>query len=190
MTLSAVYQMDNSVLSDYQLPDGMNRDLCTHYLLDHCGGNEVRYSDPEHLHAMINYFFESYAYKYEKLWETVTLEYDLLLNFDLTTEEQREITGNTDRSGNSSADATITNTRSAFNSSTYQPDNRQASDSGSEFSENEDESRTEKFTSRVYGDNSARSTQYNIQEQRNLVDFNIYRVIAEDFEPFITIPVY
>lgn len=67
---------------------------------------------------------------------------------------------------------------------------------------NETENKTEKESnthiynisesedSNEYGDNSARSAMYAIQEQRNLVNFNLYKIIASDFEDDITIPVY
>lgn len=194
VSLTTVYQMDNSIFSDYTLPDGMDRELVTSTILDYCGSNEVRYADPSHLHMMINNFFDTYAYKYEKLWETITLEYDLLLNFDLTTEETRKHEGGdtTTREGTNTPNITNTNTVSAFNSSAYQPDSRvtQTGTTNVDESEKFETDRTETITSRVYGDNSARSTQYNIQEQRDLVNFNLYLIIASDFEDAITIPVY
>lgn len=201
-TLLGMYQFDPSIMSDYAIPDGMDRGIMTTTILDYCGQNQVRYGDPETLHAMINLFFRKNQKVYSELWQTLNYDYEPLVNYDLTIEEERTHGGGDTTKRNATAGST-SNTQghnehrvSAFNSDVYSADNQDDS-TGSMTSEGTAEEteefttdRNEKVVRHETGDNSARSTQYMIQEQRAVVDFNLYDRIRTDFEDEITIPVY
>lgn len=201
-TLLGMYQFDPSIMSDYILPDGMDRGIMTATILDYCGNNQVRYGDPETLHTMINLFFRKNQKLYSELWDTLNYDYEPLVNYDLTIQEERTHGGGDTTKRNATAGST-SNTQghnehrvSAFNSDIYSADNQDDS-TGSMTSEGTAEEteefttdRNEKVVRHETGDNSARSTQYMIQEQRAVVDFNLYDRIRTDFEDEITIPVY
>lgn len=201
-TLLGMYQFDPSIMSDYILPDGMDRGIMTATILDYCGNNQVRYGDPETLHTMINLFFRKNQKLYSELWATLNYDYEPLVNYDLTIQEERTHGGGDTTKRNATAGST-SNTQghnehrvSAFNSDVYSADNQDDS-TGSMTSEGTAEEteefttdRNEKVVRHETGDNSARSTQYMIQEQRAVVDFNLYDRIRTDFEDEITIPVY
>lgn len=197
-TLLGMYQFDNSILSDYVLPEGMDRDILNGTILDYCGENAVRYGDPDTLHAMINLMFRKNQKVYQELWDTLNYDYDPLLNYDLTIEETRQHKGGdkTERTveNHDKSESTAENKVSAFNSSSYSPDT-QTTTSGKGDSDGKENTefttdRNEDVKRREYGDNSARSTQYMINEQRRVVDFNLYDRIRQDFEKEITIAVY
>lgn len=198
ISFGQMYQFDNSILNDYTLPDGMDRKLMNAYIIDFCQHNECRYSDPDLLHALINDFFDTNSYKYSGLWESTQFDYDPVQNYDLTIEETRDHSGgdSTERTFEQSdnTEASVENKVSAFNQSGYSPSEQSESDatSGSKGTENSktEIDRKEVVSRREYGDNSARSTQYMIKEQREVVDLNVYRTIANEFEDFFTIPVY
>lgn len=201
-TLLGMYQFDPSIMSDYILPDGMDRGIMTATILDYCGNNQVRYGDPETLHTMINLFFRKNQKLYSELWDTLNYDYEPLVNYDLTIQEERTHGGGDTTKRNATAGST-SNTQghnehrvSAFNSDIYSADNQDDS-TGSMTSEGTAEEteefttdRNEKVVRHETGDNSARSTQYMIQEQRAVVDFNLYDRIRTDFEDEITVPVY
>ena len=197
-TLLGMYQFDNSILSDYVLPDGMDRDILNGTILDYCGENAVRYGDPETLHAMINLMFRKNQKVYQELWDSLNFDYDPLLNYDLTIEETRKHSGEdgTEREVNNhdKSNGTTETKVSAYNSNGYSPSEQASGETKNDSNGKE----TTKFTTdrsegvsrREYGDNSARSTQYMIKEQREVVDFNLYDRIRRDFEKEITISVY
>lgn len=198
LTLIGMYQFDNSILSDYTIPEGMDRDILNGTIIDYCGENAVIYTDPETLHVMINLFFKKNEKVYQELWDTLNYDYEPLLNYDLTIEESRKHGGGdstirkveSGSSGNSVDETRV----SAYNSDGYSPDTQVNSNGTSTSNGTEDTTfttdRNENVTRREYGDNSARSTQYMIKEQREVVDYNLYDRIRKDFEKEITIPVY
>ena len=198
ISFGQMYQFDKTILDDYSLPDGMDRKLMNAYILDFCQHNESRYSDPDLLHALINDFFDTNSYKYSGLWESTQFDYDPVQNYDLTIEETRDHSGgdSTERTfeQNANTEASVENKGSAFNQIGYSPSEQTGTDakSGSKGTENSktEIDRKEIVSRREYGDNSARSTQYMIREQRDILDFNVYRTIANEFEDFFTIPIY
>lgn len=201
-TLIGMYQFDPSILSDYDIPDGMDRGILTATILDYCGQNQVRYGDPETLHTMINMFFRKSQKVYSELWQTLNYDYEPLVNYDLTIEEERTHGGgdttkrNATAGGTSNSQGRNEHRVSAYNSDIYSADNQDestgsvTSNGTSEETEEFTTDRNEKVVRHESGDNSARSTQYMIQEQRAVVDYNLYDRIRSDFENEITIPVY
>ena len=198
LTLGGMYNYDQTIFDGIEIPEDMDKNALVNTILAHCGGNEVRYPSIPILATMIQTFFVTNKYKINKLWETTKFDYEPLVNYDLTIEVKREHKGTdkTETTGNSenSSNGTTENQVSAFNQTTYTPSSKSTfNDSGkSNNSENEtyETNRDETETRHEHGDNSARSTQYMIGEERQVADFNIYHIIADLFEDEITIPVY
>lgn len=198
LTLGGMYNYDQTIFDGIDIPEDMDKNALVNTILAHCGGNEVRYPSIPILATMIQTFFVTNKYKIDKLWETTKFDYEPLVNYDLTIEVKREHKGTdkTETTGNSenSSNGSTENQVSAFNQTTYTPSSKSTfNDSGkSNNSENEtyETNRDETETRHESGDNSARSTQYMIGEERQVANFNIYNIIADLFEDEITIPVY
>lgn len=190
LTLAGMYEYDSTIFDDIDIPEGMEKDNIVMTILGACGGNEVRYPNPKILKAMIQNFFYINAFKYAELWKTTQYDYDPLVNYDLEIEvsrsrgDDRTLNGSIESSGTSEAQV------SAFDSSSYSPERKAIDSSENSTSETESANGWDTETRHEHGDNSARSTQYMIKEQRDVVDFNLYLIIADEFEDYITIPVY
>lgn len=189
-TLKEMYDFDNSIFDSPAVPSAIDKDTMIVVILDECGGNEVRYSNPDILKIIINAFFESNNYKYSELIKTTQFDYDPLVNYDLTITTTRKRSDNRDRKSKGNSGSSAENMVSAYDSSSYSPERKSSGQENYENTENENVSGEETETRNESGDNSARSTQYMIQEQRNIVDFNVYKVIALDIENEITIPTW
>lgn len=198
LTLGGMYSYDQTIFDGIEIPVDMDKNALVNTILARCGGNEVRYPSLPILATMIQTFFVTNKYKIDKLWETTKFDYEPLVNYDLEIEVTRKHQGTdrTDTKGNSnnSSSGTTENQVSAFNQTSYTPSSKSTfSDSGkSDSTENEtfQTDRNETETRHEHGDNSARSTQYMIGEERQVADFNIYNIIADMFEDEITIAVY
>lgn len=198
MSLGGMYEYDNTIFDDAVIPDGMDKAQLVTTILAECGENETRWSNPFVLKKMIENFFYTRQYKYTKLWESTQLEYDPLENYNLTIEVSRGTQGldKTNRTveSESTTEGSNENQRSAFDSVSYQPNEKDTGSStvkgGGTENETFDTTRNEAEQRHEFGDNSARSSMDNIRQQRAIVDFNIYQVIALEFEDQITIPVY
>lgn len=209
-TLYGMYNYDPTIFDNITIPDGLNKNTLITEIMAECGENEVLYPNIPLLKHMIQTFFDSHSYKYQKLFETMNYDYDPLENYNVThkrtytrTENGTDVrdTANDTVVDNSLNGTTTTeNEVSAYDSASYSPSekNTQTGETKSGGTQNitentsnkHDYTITETEDSNDYGDNSARSAMYAIQEQRELVNFNLYKIIASDFENEITIPVY
>lgn len=189
-TLGGLYAYDNTIFDDAVFPDGIDRDTLIFVILDMAGNNVCRYSSPAKLKNAITVFFKKNEYKFRGLIETTTFDYDPLVNYDLTITEKRTAAGNEKTESSARDHGTGESRVSGYDSSSYAPDSQNTTTASGNSSGNRDYNDLVDVVRTESGDNSARSTQYMIREQREIVNFNVYEVIASDFEDDITIPVY
>ena len=190
LTLNGLLEYDNTLFDTFVLPDGMDRQTMINAIMVECGQNELRYPQPEYCKAMINHFFKVNEWRFNELWKTTQYDYDPLINYDLEITVERKNKGNRKLDADITSSGTSESQVSAFNSLSYSPERKAIDSSSNGTTENEDTSGEDSETRHEVGDNSARSTQYMIKEQRDVVDYNLYMIIASEFEDFITIPVY
>lgn len=189
-TLGGMYAYDNTIFDDAVFPDGIDRDTLIFVIMDMAGNNVCRYSSPAKLKKAITVFFKKNEYKFQGLIETTTFDYDPLVNYDLTITEKRTAAGNEKTESSASDHGTGESRVSGYDSSSYVPDSQNTTSASGNSAGNRDYNDSVDVVRTESGDNSARSTQYMIREQREIVNFNVYEEIASDFEDDITIPVY
>ena len=217
-TLHGMYSYDPTLFDNIAIPEGLNKDTLIAEIMAECGENEVLYPNIPLLKHMILMFFDSHSYKYEKLYDTMNYDYDPLENYNVkrtrtyTREENgtdsrdltRDLKNDTVVDNSSNGTSTTLDDVSAYNSADYVPSTKSSqtgentSGGTQNITENGTENESNKHNysiseteeSNEYGDNSARSAMYAIQEQRDVVNFNLYKIIASEFEDEITIPVY
>lgn len=189
-TLKEIYEFDSTLFDTPAIPVDLEKDVLITVIMDECGDNEVRYSNPAMLKMIIDAFFQSNNYRYTELIKTLHYNYDPLVNYDLTITVDRKHAATRRNASSGSARSDGENRVSAFDSPLYSPERNSTVKESSSSSENENSDAVESETRRESGDNSARSTQYMIEEQRRVVDYNIYRKIALEFEDEITIPTW
>ena len=206
LTLGGIYNYDNTLFDDIVIPDNADKEVLITEILRQSAGNESRYQSPKLLKQMIENFFKTNEWKFSELWKTTEYEYDPLVNYDLEISETREreennnLTRSVESTGNNKVKSsdTIENSVSAYNVSGYSPKDKTetagtnentAKNRGTE-TENKKGDGTETVTRHEKGDNSARSTQYMIKEQRDIVNFSWYQIVANAFEDELTLPLY
>ena len=189
-TLKEIYEFDSTLFDTPAIPADLEKDVLITVIMDECGDNEVRYSNPAILKMIIDAFFQSNNYRYSELIKTLQYDYDPLVNYDLTVTVDRKHAATRRNSSSGSSRSDGENRVSAFDSPLYSPERNSTVKESSSANENENSDAVESESRREFGDNSARSTQYMIEEQRRVVDYNIYRKIALEFEDEITIPTW
>lgn len=189
-TLKEIYEFDSTLFNTPAIPADLEKDVLITVIMDECGDNEVRYSDPAMLKIIIDAFFQSNNYRYSELIKTLNYDYDPLVNYNLTVTVDRKHAATRRNSSSGSSRSDGENRVSAFDSPLYSPERNSTVKESSNANENENSDAVESESRREFGDNSARSTQYMIEEQRRVVDYNIYRKIALEFEDEITIPTW
>lgn len=189
-TLAEIYEYDNTIFDTDAMPADIDKNVLVTIILDECGENEVRYSNPAILKIIIDAFFRSNEYKYGELVKTMQYDYDPLVNYDLTITSTRKRKNSRILTQSGESDGSTESKVSAYDTTSYSPDRMADSDSSYKSSEDETADGEETVTRTESGDNSARSTQYMINEQRQIVDFNVYKIIAREIEDEITIPTW
>ncbi len=203
MSVMGLYNYDNTLFSTMQVPEGVDRDnILVPNLLAELAELEVLYTDPEIMKTLINVWSRKQLPVWEKLQATVNLEYNPIYNKDGYYEE----TENTEReNSNSTTDnisATVTdagtnlNQVSAFNSNTFE--NREKDSLNNSRTESQTNTGTSSGTEsgevtrsrHEYGNIGVTTTQQMINEEREVVKFNMVNYIIEDFKQRFCILVY
>lgn len=190
LTLAGLYEYDNSIFDQMELPGGMEKESMIMTILGACGENECRYQSPDILKVMIGNFFHINAWRFNELFKTTQYDYDPLVNYDLEITVERSRNDKRTLNAGISSSGTSESQTSAYDSAEYSPERKAIDSSSNDTNETENTEGGDTETRHEKGDNSARSTQYMIKEQRDVVNFNMYLLIADEFEDYITIPVY
>lgn len=245
LTLVQLYNLGLSeqidLFSGLSLPSGspFNRDLIINSIIEHCGLNFPLYADPNVMRSAITIWSAKNQYTFEHLAKILKANYSPIENKDYTEEttttRDRAMSDNTVGSNTKSESAKNTfeegtnthnnevhtgtditeDTTSAFNSSTYEPDNKSTlthgenvsvgtvtdhnsitngtKDTNINLSNNKsvDEDETIKVTSHQHGNVGITSNvALQLEEYGLMKDYNPYTFIAGLFENELTLFVY
>ena len=217
--LGLVDQID--IFSGISLPSDspFDRTLIINSIIEHCGLNYPIYADPNVMRSAITLWSAKNQYTFEHLAKILTAQYSPIENKDYTEETiygrdlKDNTKGNTKREENVSAKNKTANTgsditedtTSAYNSSTYEPDNKSTFTHGSVV--NNDGSSNKKIgmdnttDKTVKEDTITKSHQHGnvgitsnvalqLEEYGLMKDYNPYTFIAGLFENELTLFVY
>lgn len=176
MTLSVMglYHYDNSLFNTMALPEAVDRSSLIAMILMDCAELEVFLPDPEVMKEALAYWSKTRLPVWNKLYETTQYEYNPIWNKDGTFTETRNLA--------TGANSTSTGSVAAFNSSTFQNTTKQESNaSGTD---------TGTIIRTEQGNIGVTSTQELIQRERDVVQFDIYKFIADEFRMRFCIGVY
>lgn len=176
MTLSVMglYHYDNSLFNTMALPEAVDRSSLIAMILMDCSELEVFLPDPEIMKEALAFWSKTRLPVWKKLYETTQYEYNPIWNKDGTFTETRNLA--------TGANSTSTGSVAAFNSSTFQNETKQESNaSGTD---------TGTIIRKEQGNIGVTSTQELIQRERDVVQFDIYKFIADEFRMRFCIGVY
>lgn len=217
--LGIVEQID--IFSGLSLPadSPFDRTLIINSIIEHCGLNYPVYADPNVMKSAITIWSAKNQYTFEHLAKILTAQYSPIENKDYTEETTygRDLTDNT--TGNTKRDETVNaknktvnsgaditeDTTSAYNSSSYEPDNKSTFTHGATI-DNEGDSKknigmdntTDKTVkeetitkSHQHGNVGITSNvALQLEEYGLMKDYNPYTFIAGLFENELTLFVY
>lgn len=220
MSIMGLYQWDNSIFDLLQLPNGIDKNTLVNIILTRFANLEIMYPNPEVMKGLIGLWSYSSQYTWSKLLETTTLQYNPLDNYDRTETRtlNSSANGSSADSGSdnmSSTEAGETSNSSSetnkaqvagFNSSanTFTDKDKQTNENTSSGSYSKQNEATTNYghknnntynkndteTIRARGNIGVTSSMQLIEAQRELVKFNIYDFIADDFKKRYCILVY
>lgn len=203
LTLKGIYSYDSTIFEQITLPKNVDHSLLVSVILDYCGSNEVRYADPTLLHARIIDFFSMWKWKFEKLANTLDLEYNPIENYDRyedskhstahSGQDKTENTGEVTSSPNTVTEGdyygfNLSEGSRPVDKTTVTGSDQTDTNSTSTMTHGHQESLT--VDSHIHGNIGVTTSQQMIQSEKELADFSIYYSIAMQFEDAITLPIY
>ena len=174
LTIVGLYNFNENLFENLQLPDGYDKDRLILTILERNGDFPILYPNWDFMHMMIGVWSQNCQYMFETLLETIQAEYNPIENYD----RYSEIT----RNGSNSAQGTTTDSSTAFNSDTFK--NIGKSDSTGTDTVNES------VVDHTHGNIGIRSSQELLVQSRDLAMFNLYETIAADFGRKFCIELY
>ena len=186
ITVTGVYNHYPSLFELMKIPDGVDFETARDNILFQCAEMELLYSEPSFLRAMIGNWSKRRAYKWRTLHGTTTLDYNPIENYDRQEEwvdsEESTIEGSTDTTGER------LDKRKGFDGGDLVETSGSNDKSNSAAKTSGD--KTAKHTGRVHGNIGVTTSQQMLMSERDVADFSIYDVIAQDFASEFCLYVY
>jgi len=187
LTLNGLYQFDNSLFDNLELPSELTKDTCIQVILEKCGEFPLLYPDFDYMKYAIGVFSKKWEWTLNKWAKAINIEYDPLYNFD-----RHEIYTDTSKTkAESNTNATSLNEVSAFNDiDSATPNMKPTSKATSEAGGTNQGEGTNTHEGRLYGNIGVTTSQQMLQSELNLGYWNIYNEIANLFSTEYCIRIY
>lgn len=206
VSILTMYNNYPDIFDDMALPDGVDKELLISSIITELAEMDLLYSNPIVLKPLISVWSNKEIRIWEKLYNTTTLDYNPIDNYDRT---ETETTTN-ERTNNASGkqDSTTTNDLSIASDNahkvagydsgtlvTAESDNGSVDNTGtvtnnitSSSTNNDTDNGTRTLHSR--GNIGVTTTQQMIEQERNISEFNIYDYIVKSFKRRFCIMLY
>lgn len=198
ITLNGFYNYDPSILTDLDLPEGLDEEQLRFTILDNAGMMVPYHQVLPQLGVAIHNWFTQNKDNFARILAAISAEYNPIENYDRT-EDRTLKTANTSESsatstGTTSSNSESTSQRAADNSETFRNTDKQIGNatsggtntSGSNGKSNEDV--TEHL--RVHGNIGVTTNQQMVQAELDLRRYNIYEDICNRFVDKFLLGVY
>ena len=193
-TLIGSYQYYNNAGGDLfelmDLPTGINKDtLCSNILLQ--GGEfEVQYGNPQFIHNAIGIWSKAWKESFQRWVDALAIEYAPLENYDRMEHWTDELDGLGSSQATGTADNTTERTKSAYDSSSYQPYDKVVSDTDTTDNVSTTVNNDSEHNGRIHGNIGVTSSQELLNQELDLGYWNLYQRITQLFLQEFVIPVY
>lgn len=195
MGCSSFFATRNDDLFKYlSLPEGLSKDTLTDNILLKGAEFEVAYSDPFLLQNAIGIWSNVNQATFVRWVDALAIEYAPLENYDRHEDWTDEGNASSTSNGTSSTsnEQSAENTKSAFDASTYQPNEKDVINSGteSEATDNTENESLSTHSGRIHGNIGVTTSQQMLQAELDLGYWNVYERITDLFLREFSIPVY
>lgn len=192
LTLIGLYNYDNTALDNLSFPTGIDRDTAVSTILLRCGEFELIYPNIDFMRSMCDLFSKKHTWTFKKWIDAINISYDPLNNYDrhevyTDTHSGTDNTTNSTSGSTSPAQTTDTNEVSAFDSTGYQPKEKNslsvnvAGSDSSSSSGSITHGEVIEHEARLYGNIGVTTSQQMLQGELDIAKFNLYDQIADIF---------
>lgn len=206
LSILGLYNYDKTIFDKFVLPTGADVETAKNLIFAECAELELLYANPELMKKLIGNWCKALQYKWEKLWNTTTLEYNPIENYSMTEQETTDgtnkgtVTDNGTNGGTRKTEGARTSVYdvASFNvaevetanktTETYEPlvtdDYTESNTNTRDLTSNEKRSLTRS------GNIGVTTSQAMIERERSVADFNFYEVVVDDFKNMFCLEVY
>lgn len=178
ISILGIYNTDETIFDGLNVPDGLSKDDVIDNILIECSELEIVYPEPAILKRAIKIWSNSNQLSWNKLYKTMTIEYNPIWNVDA------DISETIDRNREDSVDATDINSVKGFNSDTWAEANKD--DQMGKSNTDEDIVRTERRTGNI----GVTASQDLIKKEREVAVFNMIQFITGSFKERFCVMIY
>lgn len=209
MTVEGLYNYKDTLFNEFNVPDGVDKQIAIDTICMRSREMEVLYPNLEFFAMRIGMWSRKHQYNWKKLYDTTLLEYNPIENYDRMedwTDTDVE-TGTSSRnndikntvSNETTNSGTVTEQNTSFNAGLADhakeiSDGDTITNSSGSTAENESGTSkrdlTHKSTGRAHGNIGVTTSQQMIQSEREVAMFNIYDIIAESFVENFCLMIY
>lgn len=190
ITVTGVYNHYPNLFELMHLPEGVDMETARDNILFQCGELELVYSDPSFLRAMIGNWSKRRAYKWKTLQGTTTLEYNPIENYDRQEEWSDEESGTSTAGGKTSTSGSNTEKRKGFEGGELVETAGASDSSSAQTSSTGSSNRKSQHSGRTHGNIGVTTSQQMLMSERDVANFSIYDIIAQDFAREFCLYVY
>ena len=170
LSIMGLYEYDNKLFQGLQLPEDLNREAVINEILLQCAELELLYPSVDTMKLAITTWSLANQYTWQKLYDTMVVEYNPIWNVDATVSIDRDATG----TGNA------TDAVKGFNSNTWAESDKTDTSSAA----------TEDVTERRTGNIGVTTTQQMLEQERKIAEFNMISYIAQSFKQRFCLLIY
>ena len=170
LSIMGLYEYDNNLFQGLQLPEGLDREAVINEILLQCAELEIVYPNIDIMKLAITTWSVANQYTWQKLYDTMVVEYNPIWNVDATVNIDR----NTSGTGNA------TDAVKGFNSDVWAESDKTDTSSAAE----------EDVIERRTGNIGVTTTQQMLEQERKIADFNMISYIAQSFKQRFCLLIY
>lgn len=177
LTINGLNSYVHNLFEFLTVPEGIDKETLIDNIILKSADLEVLYSDPEYMRLAIGVWSKKHARTFTKWLEALKLEYNPIENYDRI--EEWTDTGRSTGNSNGSADSTIEDKRSAYDSNTYENSalNSNKSTTGNNFTNDNNNV----HVGRVHGNIGVTTSSALLLEALDAATWNLYDHIADLF---------
>lgn len=202
LSIMAMARTFPDIFDGVQFPAAVDRDLTIKSICTQTAELSLVYVEPRQLKCILTIWSKKRLHIWEELEKTLHYEYNPIHNYDRTEDRKlnigRKLTVEQDRTTNTATelDQTETGSKTGYNSGELVVSDQtktqtdQASELKDDIDSKEDEKTKEKENLYARGNIGVTSTQDLINQQRDVVQFDIIQFIVEDFKSEFCVMIY
>ncbi len=183
-------EYDNTLFDNITIPTEADRELLVNNILARGAEFEVLYSNYDVLKSLINNWFKVYERTFTKWWNALKLEYNPIENYDRFEDESATNNSQSSSNGSSSGSSSLETQQSSYDSSSYQPDNKNIGADSNTYNNSATGAVNEHKVTHIHGNIGVTTSQQMLESELNLALWNWYEHVTDLFLQNFIIAVY